>query len=183
MKITPTALDGVLIVEPERHVDERGWFMESWHQRDFDAAVGHEVRFVQDNQSHSKRGVLRGLHYQLPPHAQGKLTRVLQGSVFDVAVDLRRSSPSFGRWIGIELSAENRRQLWLPVGLAHGYLVTGDATEVLYKVTADYASAAERCLRWDDPALAIAWPNVGTAPLLSPRDASAASFAEAPCFE
>lgn len=183
MKVTHTALDGVLIVEPERHVDERGWFMESWHQRDFDAAVGHEVRFVQDNQSHSKRGVLRGLHYQLPPHAQGKLVRVLQGRVFDVAVDLRRSSPSFGRWIGVELSADNRCQLWLPPGLAHGYLALSDGADVFYKATAHYAPDTERCIRWNDPVLAIDWPLGGRQPVVSARDTQAPACADAPCFD
>ena len=183
MTVTPTALDGVLIVEPERHEDERGWFMESWHQQDFDAAVGHPVSFVQDNQSHSKRGVLRGLHYQLPPHAQGKLVRVLQGRIFDVAVDLRRSSPSFGRWIGVELSADSPRQLWLPVGLAHGYLVLSDGAEVFYKATAHYAPEAERCLRWDDPQVAIAWPLAGLVPRVSARDATAPGFGKASCFD
>lgn len=176
MKVTPTALDGVLVVEPTVHSDERGWLMESWNQRDFDAAVGHPVRFVQDNQSQSLRGVLRGLHYQLPPHAQGKLTRVLHGRIFDVAVDLRRSSPSFGRWIGVELSDENRRQLWLPPGLAHGYLVLSDGAEVFYKTTAHHAPGSERCIRWDDPQLGIAWPS--RHPVLSRRDATAPTWAE-----
>lgn len=183
MKVTPTALDGVLIVEPELHVDERGSFMETWHQRDFDAAVGQAVRFVQDNQSHSHRGVLRGLHYQLPPHAQGKLVRVLQGRIYDVAVDLRRSSPSLGRWIGIELSADNRRQLWLPPGLAHGYLVLSDGAEVLYKATAHYAPGPERCIRWDDPTLAIDWPLDGREPVVSTRDAQAQAYCDATCFD
>lgn len=183
MKVTPTALDGVLIIEPHLHVDERGWLMESWHQRDFDAAVGHAVRFVQDNHSYSKQGVLRGLHYQLPPYAQGKLIRVLQGKIYDVAVDLRRRSPSFGRWIGVELNADDRRQLWLPPGLAHGYFVLGDSAELFYKVTAHYAPTAERCIRWDDPHLDIVWPIHGKQPLLSPRDASAPALAVATCFD
>jgi dTDP-4-dehydrorhamnose 3,5-epimerase len=183
VKITPTALEGALIVDPIVHADERGWVMESWHQRDFDAAVGQPVRFVQDNQSASRRGVLRGLHYQLPPHAQGKLIRVLQGRIYDVAVDLRRSSQSFGRWIGIELSAENRRQLWLPPGLAHGYLVLGDGAEVFYKATAHYAQGAERCISWNDPTLAIDWPLCGGAPVVSGRDARAPAYSAATCFD
>lgn len=179
MKVEPTALDGVLIVEPRVHADARGFFMESYHQRDFDAAVGQAVRFVQDNHSHSHRGVLRGLHFQRPPHAQGKLIRVIQGTVFDVAVDLRRSSRTFRRWIGVVLSADNRRQLWLPPGFAHGFLVLSESADSLYKTTAHYAPHAEACIRWDDPTLAIEWPEVGAAPIVSPRDAAGLSLEEA----
>jgi dTDP-4-dehydrorhamnose 3,5-epimerase len=183
MKVTPTAIEGLLILEPKVFGDERGFFFESFNQKAFDAAVGSEVRFVQDNHSRSSRDVLRGLHYQLPPHAQGKLVRVTQGSVFDVAVDLRRSSPSFGRWVGVELSGSNHKQLWLPPGLAHGFLVTSDSADFLYKTTAYYAPEAERGVRWDDPAIGIAWPKADRAPLLSAKDAAAPALADAPLFD
>ena len=170
MKVTPTALPGVLILEPRVFGDERGFFMESFNQRAFDEAVGEHVTFVQDNHSRSARGVLRGLHYQLPPHAQGKLVRVTQGRVFDVAVDMRRTSPTFGRWAGVELSGDNHRQLWIPPGFAHGFLVLSDSADFLYKTTAYYAPQAEACVRWDDPALGIEWPDAGTTPRLSTKD-------------
>jgi dTDP-4-dehydrorhamnose 3,5-epimerase len=179
MKVTRTAIAGLLMLEPKVFGDERGFFLESFNQKAFEAAVGSEVQFVQDNQSRSSRGVLRGLHYQLPPHAQGKLVRVTQGSVFDVAVDLRRSSPSFGRWVGAELSDENQTQQWLPPGLAHGFLVTSDSADFLYKTTGYYAPEAERCVRWDDPAIGIDCPELGRAPLLSAKDAAAPGLAEA----
>jgi len=183
MKLTRTAIDGVLIVEPWVFGDERGFFLESYNQKVFDDALGHELRFVQDNHSRSAQGVLRGLHYQLPPHAQGKLVRVTQGSVFDVAVDMRRSSPTFGRWVGVELSGQNHRQLWLPPGMAHGFLVTSDSADFLYKTTAYYAPQAERSARWDDPAIGIEWPLPGGAPTLSAKDAAAPSLAEAATFD
>ena len=173
MKITPTDIADVLVFEPKVFGDERGFFMESFNQKAFDAAVGQPVRFVQDNHSRSAKGVLRGLHFQLPPHAQGKLVRVTQGSVFDVAVDIRKDSPTFGRWVGVELSGENHRQMWVPAGLAHGFLVTSDSADFLYKTTDYYAPQAERSLRWDDPELAIAWPDTGMPPVLSGKDAAA----------
>ena len=173
MKITPTDIADVLVFEPKVFGDERGFFMESFNQKTFDAAVGQPVRFVQDNHSRSAKGVLRGLHFQLPPHAQGKLVRVTQGSVFDVAVDIRKDSPTFGRWVGVELSGENHRQMWVPAGLAHGFLVTSDSADFLYKTTDYYAPQAERSLRWDDPQLAIAWPDTGMPPVLSGKDAAA----------
>jgi dTDP-4-dehydrorhamnose 3,5-epimerase len=179
MKTTPTAIEGVLILEPDVFGDERGFFMESFNQRAFDAAVGHEVCFVQDNHSRSSQGVLRGLHYQLAPHAQGKLVRVTQGSVFDVAVDIRPGSTSFGRWVGIELSAQNQRQLWLPPGMAHGYMVTSESADFLYKASNYYAPHAERAIRWDDPAIAIAWPTRGQPPQMSAKDAAAPLLANA----
>ena len=179
MKITPTALPGVLLLEPKVHGDSRGFFLESWNRQAFDAAVGYEVHFVQDNHSRSARGVLRGLHYQLPPHAQGKLVRVVQGAVFDVAVDVRRGSPTFGRWEGIELSAENHRQLWIPPGFAHGFLVLSETADFLYKTTGYYVPASERAIRWDDPHIGIEWPLSGTSPILSAKDSAAASLAEA----
>ena len=182
MKVTPTQLPEVLILEPKVFGDDRGFFMESYNQRAFDEAVGYEVKFVQDNHSRSARGVLRGLHYQLPPHAQGKLVRVVRGAVFDVAVDLRRSSPRFGRWAGVELSEQNHRQLWIPSGFAHGFLVLSDSADFLYKTTDYYAPDCEASVRWDDPALAIAWPEAALAPILSGRDAAAPALAATPGF-
>lgn len=183
MKVERTPLDGVLVIEPRVFGDARGFFLESWNRRAFDDAVGTPVDFVQDNHSRSARGVLRGLHYQQAPHAQGKLVRVTQGRVFDVAVDLRRTSASFGRWFGCELSGENHRQLWIPAGFAHGFVVLSDSADFLYKTTALYAPAAEACIRWDDPALAIAWPDAGIAPLVSAKDAAGLAFADAPTFD
>ena len=182
MKVERTAIDGVLMLEPKVFGDERGFFMESFNQQRFDEAVGSTTSFVQDNHSRSTKGVLRGLHYQLAPHPQGKLVRVTQGSVFDVAVDVRRSSPTFGQWVGVELSGENHRQLWLPPGMAHGFLVTSDSADFLYKTTDYYAPALEACIRWDDPKLAIAWPDVGIAPKVSPKDAVGALFDDAATF-
>lgn len=173
MKVTPTALDGVLILEPRVFGDERGFFLESFNQRVFDEAVGRHVEFVQDNHSRSQRGVLRGLHYQLPPHEQGKLVRVVAGCVFDVAVDMRRSSPTFGQWVGVELSAENHRQLWIPPGFGHGFLVRSESADFLYKTTGYYAAQAEACVRWDDPSLGIDWGLEGKSPQLSAKDLAA----------
>lgn len=183
MNVITTAIEGVLILEPKVFGDARGFFMESFNQKAFNDAVGYEVTFVQDNHSRSSKGVLRGLHYQRPPHAQGKLVRVTQGSVFDVAVDMRRESPTFGQWVGVELSGENHRQLWLPVGMAHGFLVTSDSADFLYKTTDYYAPKAEGCVLWSDPALGIEWPDVGTTPLLAAKDAAAPVFAAAIAFE
>lgn len=183
MNVEHTAIDGVLILRPKVFGDERGFFMESFNQQRFDEAVGRPTAFVQDNHSRSTKGVLRGLHYQLAPHAQGKLVRVTRGSVFDVAVDIRRGSPTFGQWVGVELSEENHRQLWLPAGMAHGFLVTSDSADFLYKTTDYYTPAAERCIHWDDPELAIDWPDVGLAPTVSAKDAQGSSFREAVTFE
>lgn len=183
MKVTKTAIEGVLILEPKVFGDERGFFMESFNQITFDGAVGRHVEFVQDNHSRSARNVLRGMHYQLPPHAQGKLVRVTLGTVFDVAVDIRRSSPTFGQWVGAELSGSNHRQLWLPEGVAHGFLVLSETADFLYKTTAYYSPQAEAALRWDDPQIAIKWPLAdGVAPTLSPKDANAPGLAQAMCF-
>src|SRR5438552_3571374 len=151
MKVTRTALEGVLVLEPKVFGDERGFFLESFNQRAFDAIVGDEVKFMQDNHSRSSKGVLRGLHFQLPPHAQGKLVRVVSGAVFDVAVYMRRSSATFGRWVGFELSAQNHRQLWIPPGFAHGFLVLSETADFLYKTTDFYAPQAEGSVRWNDP--------------------------------
>jgi len=183
MKVSPTALPEVLIVEPRVFGDARGFFTESWNEQAFNKAVGADVRFVQDNHSRSARGVLRGLHYQLNPHTQGKLVRCVSGAVFDVAVDLRKSSPNFGRWQGVELSAENQRQLWVPPGFAHGFLVLTETADFLYKTTDYYAPQAEGCVRWNDPAIGIEWPDVGVAPLLADKDAKAPMLAGAKTFD
>ena len=173
MKVTPTALAGVLILEPKVFGDERGFFLESFNQQAFQAAAGNDIAFVQDNHSRSMQGVLRGLHYQRDPHAQGKLVRVTQGSVFDVAVDIREGSPTYGQWLGVELSGQNHRQLWIPPGLAHGFLVTSESADFLYKTTGYYRPEAEGCIRWDDPTLAISWPLNGRSPTISAKDAAA----------
>lgn len=183
MKVTQTAIEGVLILEPKVFGDERGFFMESFNQKAFDDAVGHSVTFVQDNHSRSSKGVLRGLHYQLPPHAQGKLVRVTQGRVFDVAVDIRCSSPTFGRWVGVELSGENHRQLWLPPGMAHGFFVTTDSADFLYKTTDYYAPKAERCILWNDTDIGIAWPTGEVTPTVSLRDAAGTPLRDTATFE
>ena len=169
--VTPTAIPDVLVIEPKVFGDARGFFLESFNARDFRAATGLEVTFVQDNHSGSSRGVLRGLHYQIE-QPQGKLVRVVKGEVFDVAVDLRRSAPTFGQWVGVNLSAENRRQLWIPPGFAHGFLVLSEWAECAYKSTDYYAPQHERALRWDDATVNIVWPLV-TAPLLAAKDATA----------
>jgi dTDP-4-dehydrorhamnose 3,5-epimerase len=183
MKVIPTALPGVLILEPKVFRDERGFFFESFNRREFDAAVGEPVEFVQDNHSRSQRGVLRGLHYQLPPHAQGKLVRVVSGRIFDAAVDLRRGSPTFGRWVGTELTAAEHRQLWIPAGFAHGFLVLSENADVLYKTTGYYAPAAESAVRWDDPSLAIAWPDPGVPIQLSNKDRAASLWSQSVAFD
>ncbi len=182
MKAHPTALPGVFVVEPAVFGDERGYFYESYNQRKLEAALGRPLHFVQDNHSRSARGVLRGLHYQLP-RPQGKLVRVVHGQVFDVAVDLRAGSATRGRWLGEVLSAENRRQLWIPEGFAHGFLVLSEEAEFLYKTTDYYAPEHERCIRWDDPALGISWPSVGSSPRVSAKDARGLLLAEAPMFD
>lgn len=183
MKATPTSLPEVLLLEPRVHGDARGFFMESWTERAFNDLVGHPVHFVQDNHSRSARGVLRGLHYQLPPHAQGKLVRVTAGRVFDVAVDLRRNSPLFGRWTGVELSAEGHRQLWIPPGFAHGFLVLSDSADFLYKTTDYYAPECEAAVAWNDPAIGIEWPlEPGQTPVVSAKDSAAGSLQDARTF-
>ncbi len=168
MKVTPTAIEGVLVIEPRIHDDQLGFFYESFNQRDFNAATGTDFSFVQDNHSRSLRGVLRGLHYQLG-QPQGKLLRVVRGTVFDVTVDIRPYSPTFGKWSGLELSEHNHKQIWMPPGLAHGFLVLSEGADFLYKTTDYYAPSQERCIAWDDPTLAIEWPLDG-GPLLSARD-------------
>ena len=180
MKAIPTAIADVLVIEPTIFGDARGGFFESWNQRAFDTLVGREVRFVPDNQSSSARGVLRGLHYQLQS-AQGKLVRVTEGEVYDVAVDLRRSSPTFGRWVGERLSGRNHRMLWIPEGFAHGFLVLSERAQFLYKTTDYYAPNHERTLLWNDPKLGIAWPLDGE-PLLKPKDAAGTPLDRAETF-
>ncbi|HWU85339.1 MAG TPA: dTDP-4-dehydrorhamnose 3,5-epimerase [Rhodocyclaceae bacterium] len=171
MQALKTDIDGVLVLEPKVFGDARGFFYESHNRAAFKVATGVDVDFVQDNHSKSAQGVLRGLHFQLAPRAQGKLVRVIQGAVFDVAVDIRKESPTYGQWHGEILSAENRKQLWIPAGLAHGFLVLSESAEFLYKTTDYYAPEYERCLRWDDPAVNVAWPLDGRQPQLSPKDA------------
>ena len=177
MRATPTALPEVLLLEPKVFGDARGFFLESWNARTFRELTGLDVDFVQDNHFKSARNVLRGLHYQLA-QPQGKLVRVTQGEVFDVAVDIRHGSPTYGQWAGEILSAENKKQLWIPAGLAHGFVVLSETAEFLYKTTDYYAPQHERCIAWNDPDLAIAWPIEGQ-PLLSAKDATGAAFREA----
>ena len=181
MKATPLAIPDVLLIEPRVFPDDRGWFYESFNARSFAEATGLDVTFVQDNHSRSSRGVLRGLHYQLPPAAQGKLVRAVTGSILDVAVDIRRASPTFGKWVAETLSAENKRQLWVPAGFAHGFVALENGTEVLYKTTDFYHKVSERSIRWDDPTLAIAWPQDLT-PLLADKDATAPLLKDAELF-
>ena len=182
MQATRLAIPDVMLIEPKVFGDARGFFFESFNQRTFNDATGTDHQFVQDNHSRSSRGVLRGLHYQVQ-QPQGKLVRVVQGAVFDVAVDIRKSSPTFGQWVGAELSADNHRQLWVPPGFAHGFLVLSDSADFLYKTTDYYAPEHERCIAWNDPALAIVWPDMGMAPCLSGKDQRGLGLAEAPVFD
>ncbi|MEX9851028.1 MULTISPECIES: dTDP-4-dehydrorhamnose 3,5-epimerase [Providencia] len=175
MKITPTEISDVLIIEPKVFEDERGFFFESFNQKKFDEAVGYHVNFVQDNHSKSVKGVLRGLHYQEEPYAQGKLVRCVVGEVFDVAVDIRKESPTFGKWVGVNLSAENKRQLWIPEGFAHGFLVLSEIAEFNYKTTNYYHTQSEKCIRWDDINLSIKWP-LYSAPICSEKDNQGIQF-------
>lgn len=181
MIVTATAIPDVLLIEPEIFGDERGYFFESFNARSFARATGLELSFVQDNHSRSARNVLRGLHYQLPPKAQGKLVLVVQGMVFDVAVDLRQHSPTFGRWVGHELSGENKRQLWIPPGFAHGFLVLSQSAEFVYKTTDYYSPEHERALLWNDPQLGIEWPLQGE-PIVAAKDAAAPRLSGAETF-
>jgi dTDP-4-dehydrorhamnose 3,5-epimerase len=181
VKVTQSKLPEVLIIEPTVFGDERGFFYESFNAKTFAAATGVHTEFVQDNHSRSQKGVLRGLHYQIE-NAQGKLVRVTLGSVLDIAVDIRRSSPHFGKWFGLELSAENARQLWIPPGFAHGFVVLSDYAEFLYKTTDYYTPAAERCIRWDDQDLAIDW-GLSEAPRLSAKDQQGKNLKDADLFE
>ncbi|SCK31590.1 dTDP-4-dehydrorhamnose 3,5-epimerase [Variovorax sp. HW608] len=182
MKVTPTSIPEVLIIEPKVFGDARGFFFESFNQRTFDEAIGRHVEFVQDNHSRSVRGVLRGLHYQIQ-QPQGKLVRVVRGAAFDVAVDIRKSSPTFGQWVGVELTEDNHKQLWVPVGFAHGFLVLSESADFLYKTTDYYAPAHERCIVWNDPSIGITWPDIGLPPQLSVKDRDGATFSRASLFD
>jgi len=180
MKATALAIPEVMLLEPKVFGDDRGFFFESFNQAKFEAAIGRPVNFVQDNHSRSVKNVLRGLHYQIQ-QPQGKLVRVIQGEVFDVAVDIRKASPTFGQWVGELLSAENKRQLWVPEGFAHGFVVLSETAEFVYKTTDYYASAHERCIAWNDPTLAITWP-IDSTPALSDKDSAGSSFIQAEVF-
>jgi dTDP-4-dehydrorhamnose 3,5-epimerase len=181
MTFKRTAIPEVILFEPRVFGDDRGFFFESFNERVFFEAVGERYQFVQDNHSRSSRGVLRGLHYQLPPNAQGKLVRVVAGEVFDVAVDIRKGSPTFGRWVGEHLSDINKRQLWIPPGFAHAFITLSDTAEVLYKTTSFYAPSAECCIRWNDSDIGIEWP-FDDDPILSPRDAKGEFFKDTEYF-
>lgn len=182
MKVTPTALPEVLILEPKVFGDERGFFMESWNARTFREATGLDVQFVQDNHSRSVKNVLRGIHYQVV-RPQGKLVRVVSGAVFDVAVDLRKSSPNFGKWVGVELSAENKRQLWVPPGFGHAFLVTSEYADFLYKTTEYWIAELDRSLRWDDSLVGVVWPlQEDSTPTLATKDAAAAGLDSAEVY-
>lgn len=180
MKVTPTAIPDVLVIEPRVFGDARGFFYESFNQNAFRQATGLSLNFVQDNHSRSARGVLRGLHYQIE-QPQGKLVRVVRGAVFDVVVDIRRRSPTFGQWVGMELTEDNHKQLWVPPGFAHGFMVTSDSADFLYKTTDYYAPQHERCIAWNDPAIGIVWPP-GAAPQLSAKDLAGKPLASAEVF-
>jgi dTDP-4-dehydrorhamnose 3,5-epimerase len=182
LKVTPTRIPEVLVIEPKVFGDPRGFFYESFNQEAFNNATGMQVQFVQDNHSRSSKGVLRGLHYQLPPFAQGKLVRCTRGAVWDVAVDIRKSSPTFGQWVGMELTEENHQQFWIPPGFAHGFVVLSDTADFLYKTTAYYAPTHDRCIRWDDPALGIEWPATDSIFQLSAKDEAGKLFAQAEVF-
>ncbi len=181
MKVIPTTLPEVLILEPKVFGDERGFFMESWNERTFREATGLDVTFVQDNHSRSVKNVLRGIHYQVVK-PQGKLVRVVSGGVFDVAVDLRKSSPNFGKWAGVELTAENKRQLWVPPGFGHAFLVLSDVADFLYKTTEFWMAQHDRSMRWNDPSVAVQWPLAGVTPHLAAKDAAAPLFADAEVY-
>jgi dTDP-4-dehydrorhamnose 3,5-epimerase len=181
LKVTPTSIPDVLVIEPKVFGDERGFFYESFNQKAFNEATGLNETFVQDNHSRSAKGVLRGLHYQIQ-QPQGKLVRVVRGAVFDVAVDIRKSSATFGQWVGVELSEENHKQLWVPAGFAHGFLVLSESADFLYKTTSYYAPAHERCIAWNDSSLSINWPDIGMQPSLSQKDMKSLSLERAEVF-
>ncbi|KHN91144.1 dTDP-4-dehydrorhamnose 3,5-epimerase [Pectobacterium actinidiae] len=181
MKIIDTKITDLKIIEPAVFGDERGFFFESFNKKKFEDAIGYSVDFVQDNHSKSSQGVLRGLHYQLAPHAQGKLVRCVEGEVFDVAVDIRKSSPTFGKWVGVYLSAENKRQFWIPAGFAHGFVTLSKTAEFLYKTTNYYAPQSDRGILWNDETIGIEWP-MSVDPILSEKDKNAKKFSEADVF-
>ena len=182
MKVIDTKIPDVKIIEPTVFEDERGFFFESFNHKEFEEAIGRSVTFVQDNHSKSSKGVLRGLHYQLPPHPQGKLVRVVQGVVFDVAVDIRKSSPTFGQWVAETLSADNKKQLWIPEGFAHGFLTLSETAEFLYKATNYYSFSSERSIRWNDPDVDVNWNNQN-AIVVSSKDATAIAFCDSEMFK
>lgn len=182
MKVTPTAIAEVLLIQPDIHRDARGFFLESFQAQAFAQATGWTEAFVQDNHSHSCKGVLRGLHYQLPPHAQGKLVRVLHGKIWDVAVDIRQTSPTFGQWVGQYLNAVDAQQLWIPPGFAHGFVVLSDTADVFYKTTNYYAPQSDRGIAWNDPDLGIQWPDLGMEFVLSDKDRKQPAFKDAEVF-
>ena len=182
MKATPTRIPDVMVVEPKVFGDARGFFYESFNQAAFNAATGTAFTFVQDNHSRSSQGVLRGLHYQLPPHAQGKLVRVVRGAVWDVAVDIRQGSPTFGQWVGQELTEDNHKQFWIPPGFAHGFVVLSESADFLYKTTNYYAPQSDRGIAWNDPDLDIAWPNLGMDFVLSDTDRQQPALRQAEVF-
>lgn len=182
MQAIRQSIPDVVLIEPKVFGDSRGFFYESFNQQAFQAATGVQCDFVQDNHSRSSQGVLRGLHYQLPPRAQGKLVRVVRGAVFDVAVDIRKGSPTFGQWVGALLTEDNHRQLWVPPGLAHGFLVLSESADFLYKTTDYWAPEHERCIAWDDPDLAVDWPLGGATPVVSAKDALGVPFRDAEVF-
>ncbi|MFE8102955.1 dTDP-4-dehydrorhamnose 3,5-epimerase [Brenneria goodwinii] len=181
MKVINTKIPDVKIIEPSVFGDERGFFFESFNQKKFEEAIGYSVNFVQDNHSKSSKGVLRGLHYQLAPHAQDKLVRCVTGEVFDVAVDIRKSSPTFGQWVGVHLSAENKRQFWIPAGFAHGFITLSETAEFLYKTTNYYAPVSDRGILWNDESIGIEWP-ISIEPILSDKDKNAKKLQEADVF-
>lgn len=181
MNVVTTSIPDVIVFEPKVFGDDRGFFFESFNQKVFEQATGQHFDFVQDNHSKSSKGVLRGLHYQVE-QAQGKLVRVVSGEVFDVAVDIRRSSPTFGQWVGQHLSGDNKKQMWVPPGFAHGFLVLSDSAEFLYKTTDFYAPAHERSISWNDPAIGIQWPDIGSAPVLSGKDQQGLNLSQAELF-
>lgn len=180
MKVTPLSIPDVYLIEPQLFSDDRGFFFESFNQEKFEEAIGKKINFVQDNHSKSYKGVIRGLHYQLPPKAQGKLVRVIQGEVFDVAVDIRKSSPTFGKWVGEIISAENKKQIWIPEGFAHGFMTLSDTAEFLYKTTNFFSVQHEQAMRWDDEVICIHWPIKSVH--LSSKDKVAKSLKESICF-
>lgn len=181
MKATPLAISDVVLFEPAVYGDERGFFFESFNRAKFEEAIGKELNFVQDNHSKSAKNVLRGLHYQIE-QAQGKLVRVISGEVFDVAVDIRKNSPTFGHWVGVTLSAENKKQLWVPEGFAHAFMTLSDHAEFLYKTTDYWAPQHERCIAWDDPEIAIDWPMANGAPVLSAKDSAGSALKDADVY-
>ncbi len=182
MKFTPLAISGVLILEPNVFEDQRGFFFESFNQSEFEKTIGSKITFVQDNHSKSTKGVLRGLHYQIPPKGQGKLIRVIQGEIYDVAVDLRKTSPTFGQWVGEVISAANKKQIWIPEGFAHGFVTLSDDSEILYKATDFYSPIHEQCLIWNDPKINIIWPHIENNFIFSHKDINGKPLSELVLF-